>query len=264
MIDLTPSDSTSTRPLIVTGAASGIGAAVAAAAAADGRPVVLLDRDAPAVADWAQQLDARGARSLALACDVADEAQVESAFARAERELGPPAALVTSAGIDRGGLAHEMDAATWDQVIAVNLRGTFLACRAALRTMVGTGAGAIVCVSSPFALVAAEAVAAYGSSKAGVCALVRSLAVDYAAYGIRVNAVLPGPTETTLMWANVPADEIDATRATVRREVPLARLAKPEEIARAALWLISDAASYVTGAQLACDGGLLARAAISV
>lgn len=248
----------------MTGAASGIGAAVAAGAAAEGRPVVLLDSDETAVMKWAQELNARGARCLGLGCDVAEEEQVTAAFARAERELGPPGALVTSAGIDRGGRAHELDAATWDQVIAVNLRGTFLSCRAALPPMLGAGGGAIVCVSSPFALVAADAVTAYGASKAGVCALVRSLAVDYAGSGIRVNALLPGPTETTLMWANVAEADVAATRATVRREVPLGRLARPEEIARAALWLISDAASYITGAQLACDGGLLARAAISV
>jgi NAD(P)-dependent dehydrogenase (short-subunit alcohol dehydrogenase family) len=126
------------------------------------------------------------------------------------------------------------------------------------------GGGAIVCISSPFALAATGGVAAYSASKAGVCALVRSLAIDYAPMGIRVNALLPGPAETELMWANVPASQVDATRQTVCREVPLGRLADPVEIARAALWLLSDAASYVTGAQLACDGGLLARAAISV
>lgn len=92
----------------------------------------------------------------------------------------------------------------------------------------------------------------------------RSLAVDYARRGIRVNALLPGPTETDLMWANVPPAEIAATRDVVGQEIPLARLADPVEIARAALWLVSGDASYVTGASLACDGGLLARAAIPV
>jgi NAD(P)-dependent dehydrogenase (short-subunit alcohol dehydrogenase family) len=205
-----------------------------------------------------------GAECLAVVCDVADENQIHDAFEQIRTDLGPPSALVASAGIDRGGRIHDLDAGTWDEVIAINLRGTFLACREAVRSMLGDGGGAIVCVSSPFALVAAAGVAAYGASKAGICALVRSLAVDYASEGIRVNALLPGPTETELMWANVPMNEVEATRETVCREVPLARLADPEEIARAALWLVSDSASYVTGAQLACDGGLLARAAISV
>lgn len=251
------------QPLIVTGAARGIGAAAAKLGAGQGRPVILLDRDSQAVAECAATLASGGAQCLGLGCDVSDETQVADAFAQAVDRFGVPSALVTSAGIDRGGLVHELDASTWDEVISVNLRGTFLACREAVRSMLGSG-GAIVCLSSPFALVAAEQVAAYASSKAGVCALVRSLAVDYARRGIRVNALLPGPTETDLMWANVPPAEIAATRDVVGQEIPLARLADPVEIARAALWLVSGDASYVTGASLACDGGLLARAAIPV
>ena len=252
------------HPLIVTGGARGIGAAVATLAAERGWSVGLLDRDERAVVEHAQGLERAGARCFAIACDVSDEHQVNEAFDLAGQRLGAPAALVTSAGIDRGGLVHELPVSTWDEVIAVNLRGTFLACQAALRPMIAGDGGAIVCVSSPFALVATGAMAAYGASKAGVCALVRSMAVDHARDGVRVNALLPGPTETDLMWANVPAEEVQATRATVSREVPLARLAQPAEIAQAAVWLVSDAASYVTGAQLACDGGVLARAAVSV
>jgi NAD(P)-dependent dehydrogenase (short-subunit alcohol dehydrogenase family) len=130
--------------------------------------------------------------------------------------------------------------------------------------MLDNGGGSIVCLSSPFAHVAAPATGAYASSKGGISALVRALAVDYGRQGIRVNAVLPGPTETSLMWANVPADEVEATRRTIEHDVPVARLADPSEPARAALWLLSDQASYVTGAQLACDGGVSAKASISV
>ncbi len=249
--------------LFITGAAHGIGAALAELAASRGWALALLDRDEEAVIDQARRLSDSGMRHVGIACDVSDEAQVSASFAAAREHVGDPVALVTSAGIDRGGLAHEMEAAAWDDVIAVNLRGSFLACREAVRSMRRSG-GAIACVSSPFAVVAAGGVAAYGASKAGVCALVRSLAVDYAGEGIRVNALLPGPTETELMWANVAPAEVEATRATVGAEVPLGRLAQPVEIARAALWLVSDDASYVTGAQLACDGGLLARAAVSV
>ena len=125
-------------------------------------------------------------------------------------------------------------------------------------------AGSIVCFSSPLGLVATPASGAYSASKAGILALVRSLAVDHARDGIRVNAVLPGPTETKLMWANVPDDEVDTMRDVIRGEVPLGRLAEPEEVARVAVWLLSDDASYITGAQIACDGGILARAAVSV
>jgi len=252
--------------VVVTGAASGIGAATAGLAAARGHAVALLDRDGAAVEVAAQALRDAGARALGVACDVADERAVDDAFATAVARLGPLRGVVASAGIDRGGLLHELGAAAWDELIAVNLRGAFLTCRAALRCFLDAGAGgAIVCVSSPFALVAAPGgTGAYSASKGGVCALVRSLAVDYGPHGIRVNAILPGPTETPLMWANVSEDEVAATRETVRHEVPLGRLAEPDEPARAALWLISGEAAYVTGAQLACDGGVLAKASISV
>ena len=177
----------------------------------------------------------------------------------------PLAGVVTAAGIDRGELLHALEPREWDHVLAVNLRGTFLTCKAALRHMLDGDGGSIVCISSPLASVATPGGAgAYSASKAGVSALVRSIAVDYARHGVRVNALLPGPTETDLMWANVPAEERERTRQVVAGEVPLGRLADPQEIARAAIWLLSEDASYVTGAQLPCDGGILAKASVSV
>jgi NAD(P)-dependent dehydrogenase (short-subunit alcohol dehydrogenase family) len=252
--------------VVVTGAASGIGAATARLAAARGYAVALLDRDDAEVRAGAHALTDEGAAAIGLACDVGDERAIDDAFATAAARLGPLHGVVASAAIDRGGLVHELDARRWDEVIAVNLRGAFLTCRAALRQLVEAGAGgSIVCVSSPFALVAAPGgMGAYSASKGGTSALVRALAVDYGSHGIRVNAILPGPTETPLMWANVPADEREAARATIRREVPLGRLAEPEEPARAALWLLSDEAAFVTGTQLVCDGGVLAKASVSV
>jgi NAD(P)-dependent dehydrogenase (short-subunit alcohol dehydrogenase family) len=254
-----------TALVVVTGAASGIGAATARLAAERGYAVALLDRDDAGVQAGAQALTDDGAAAIGLACDVGDERAVDDAFATAAR-LGPLHGVVASAAIDRGGLVHELDASRWDEVIAVNLRGAFLTCRAALRQLVEAGAGgSIVCVSSPFALVAAPGgVGAYSASKGGTSALVRALAVDYGSHGIRVNAIVPGPTETPLMWANVPAQERETARATIRREVPLGRLAEPEEPARAALWLLSDEAAFVTGTQLVCDGGVLAKASVSV
>jgi NAD(P)-dependent dehydrogenase (short-subunit alcohol dehydrogenase family) len=254
-----------TALVVVTGAASGIGAATARLAAERGYAVALLDRDDAGVQAGARALTDDGAAAIGLACDVGDERAVDDAFATAAR-LGPLHGVVASAAIDRGGLVHELDASRWDEVIAVNLRGAFLTCRAALRQLVEAGAGgSIVCVSSPFALVAAPGgVGAYSASKGGTSALVRALAVDYGSHGIRVNAIIPGPTETPLMWANVPAQERETARANIRREVPLGRLAEPEEPARAALWLLSDEAAFVTGTQLVCDGGVLAKASVSV
>jgi NAD(P)-dependent dehydrogenase (short-subunit alcohol dehydrogenase family) len=250
------------RPLLLTGAAHGIGAAVARLAGAR-TPLALVDRDRDAVTALADELRTDERPTVGLVADVRDEAAVAAAFDDAIRDLGPLGGVVVSAGIDRGGLLHELDVAAWDEVVAINLRGAFLACRAALRAMLEHG-GAIVCVSSPLGEVAVPGAGAYGASKAGIGALVRSAAVDYGAHGIRVNAVLPGPTETDLMWATVPKSERPAMRETIAGEVPLGRLADPSEPARAVLWLLSDEASYVTGAQLACDGGVLAKASVSV
>jgi NAD(P)-dependent dehydrogenase (short-subunit alcohol dehydrogenase family) len=271
-------------PVLITGGARGIGLAAARLCAAAGVPVALIDRDEAALERAAAALTTPSvefvcltptnstldrvvplARVVPHACDVRDEHQLRAAFAAAVDELGSLGGVVASAGIDRGGPLHELEAPDWDELLAVNLRGTFLTCREALRHMLPAGAGAIVCMSSPFAVVGGPGgTGAYSASKGGVSALVRALAVEYGPCGIRVNAVLPGPTETDLMWANVDPVDVPQARATVGREVPLQRLAAAEEPARAALWLLSDAAGYVTGAQLACDGGVLAKASVSI
>jgi NAD(P)-dependent dehydrogenase (short-subunit alcohol dehydrogenase family) len=126
--------------------------------------------------------------------------------------------------------------------------------------------GSVVCTSSPtgFVALAAGAAGAYSATKAGISALVRCMAIDYAPYGIRVNAIVPGATETPLMWNNVPKEDIPRMRGQVSKEVPLGRLAEPEDPARAVVWLLSEDASYVTGSHLVCDGGILAKASISV
>jgi NAD(P)-dependent dehydrogenase (short-subunit alcohol dehydrogenase family) len=252
-------------PIIVTGGACGIGFAAARLACVAGADVALVDRDTDALERAAEALRDNRGRVMRLACDVSDEEQVRQAFARSATGLGAAAGLIASAGIDEGSELHELDSQTWDRVLAVNLRGIFLACREALRQMLGVGRGAIVCLSSPFAVAAAPGgTGAYSASKGGISALVRSLAVDYAARGIRVNAVLPGPTETDLMWANVSAEDVPGVRDTISTEVPLGRMADPTEPARAALWLLSDEASFVTGAGVACDGGVLAKSSVSV
>jgi NAD(P)-dependent dehydrogenase (short-subunit alcohol dehydrogenase family) len=142
-----------------------------------------------------------------------------------------------------------------------------LTCKHALRAMLGAGrGGSIVCTSSPAASVALAAggTGAYSASKGGVSALVRCLAIDYAGHGVRVNAVVPGATETPLMWVNVPEDEREQMREQINDEVPLGRLADPAEIGQAVVWLLSDASTYVTGSHLVCDGGILAKGSISV
>lgn len=254
-------------PVVVTGAANGIGAAVVAELRARGVAVALLDRDRDrldAIRTDAETSDA-GAPLLAVPCDVTSAQSVDQAFEDVTAKLGAVRGLVVSAGIDRGGPTHEFSYESWDEVIAVNLTGAFLTIRAALSPMLEAEGGSIVCVSSPFASVApAGGASAYCASKGGLSALVGALAVEYAAQGIRVNAVLPGPTETQLMWAGVDPDQVETVREKLRREVPIGRLADPREPARAIVWLLSRRASYITGAQLSCDGGVLAKASVSV
>jgi NAD(P)-dependent dehydrogenase (short-subunit alcohol dehydrogenase family) len=255
------------RTILVTGAGSGIGRATALLAADRGASAVVLDVDEGAARDCADEIIRAGGEAIALRCDVSDERAVAAAFGELKARRVLPAGLVAAAGVDLGGLAHELPAERWQRVLSVNLTGAFLACRKWLAAMLASEtAGSAVLVSSPaaFAGLAAGGATAYAASKGGVSALTTSLAVDYARHGIRVNAIVPGPTETPLMWANVAEADRPAVRARLAGEVPLGRLADPGEPARAALWLLSDEASYVTGCHLVCDGGVLAKASVSV
>lgn len=261
-------DSKQGRTIVVTGGAYGIGRAAVLLCAARGDTIAVLDKNAEAAEAAAAEAVKRGAKSaLGLLCDVGSEEQVEKAFELVCNKMGAPYGLFTSAGIDIGGLVHDLPAATWRQVLETNLNGTFFACKHAIRRMRQAEVpGSIVCASSPtgFVALAAGGTGAYSATKGGISALVRCMAIDYARYGIRVNAVVPGATETRLMWNNVPAEDIPRMRGVLSKEIPLGRLAQPEEPARAVAWLLSEEASYVTGSHLVCDGGILAKASISV
>lgn len=256
------------RTVVVTGGGAGIGRAVAMQCAARGDGVAVLDIDGPAARNTAAAALAAGAGgALGVECDVSSEESVARAFEESAAVLGPLYGAFANAGIDTGGLLHELPLERWRLVLDTNLTGVYLTCKYALQQILKAGqGGSIVCTSSPGASVsfAAGAVGAYCASKAGISALVRSMAVDYAKYGIRVNAVVPGATETRLMWANVEPAAMPEMRRRICEEVPLGRLANPDEPARAVVWLLSDEASYVTGSHLVCDGGILAKACISV
>lgn len=262
------SDFKPTRTIVVTGGADGIGRAVVLLCAARGDNIAILDKCAEAAKATAEEAMRRGAKSaLGLLSDVTQEEQIEKAFEVIWERLGAPYGLFTSAAIDLGGLVHELPAAMWRQILDTNLNGTFLACKHALRRMRQAEApGSIVCASSPtgFVALAAGGASAYSATKGAVSSLVRCMAIDYARYGIRVNAVVPGATETRLMWSNVPSEEISHIRRVLSKEIPLGRLAQPEEPAKAVAWLLSEESSYVTGSHLVCDGGILAKASISV
>lgn len=261
-------DSKQGRTIVVTGGAHGIGRAAVLLCAARGDKIAVLDKNAEAAEAAAAEAVKRGAKSaLGLLCDVGCEEQVEKAFELVCNKMGAPYGLFTSAGVDIGGLVHDLPAATWRQVLETNLNGTFFACKHAIRRMRQAEVpGSIVCASSPtgFVALAAGGTGAYSATKGGISALVRCMAIDYARYGIRVNAVVPGATETRLMWNNVPAEDIPRMRGVLSKEIPLGRLAQPEEPARAVAWLLSEEASYVTGSHPVCDGGILAKASISV
>lgn len=261
-------ESNKARTIVVTGGGNGIGRALALLCAARGDNVAVLDKDEEAANTTADEAIKRhGGQAITVACDVTVEQQIEAAFEQISKQFGAPYGLFANAGIDAGGLAHELPLATWRSVLETNLTGVYLSCKHALRKMLaGKVRGSIVCTSSPtgFVALAAGGAGAYSATKAGISALVRCMAIDYAPYGIRVNAIVPGATETRLMWSNVKSEDIPRMREQVSKEVPLGRLADAEEPARGVAWLLSDESSYVTGSHLVCDGGILAKASISV
>lgn len=256
------------RTVVISGGAAGIGRAVALLCAQAGDCIIVLDRDQAGAEETASLSLANGAtEALAYPCDVSDEVQVEHAFAEIQQKFTAPTGVFANAGIDRGGLIHELPVSTWRQMFETNVTGVFLVCKHALLLMLKAKvAGSIVCTSSPasFVAFASGACATYSATKGAISAFVRCLAVDYAPFGIRVNAVVPGATETALMWSNVPKAEVPNVRERLHREIPIGRIADPQDAARAVLWLLSDDSSYVTGSHLVCDGGVLAKGSISV
>jgi NAD(P)-dependent dehydrogenase (short-subunit alcohol dehydrogenase family) len=234
------------RAVVVTGGAAGIGRAAVERFAAAGDRVFVLDRDADALAGLGQQV-------TGLAVDVADRAGLAAAAQQVGEALAgaPLSALVCAAGIQRYGTVVDTPAATFDEVVAVNVGGVFFACQSFL-PLIPRG-GSVVVVASVQAYAAQHNVAAYSMGKGALLALVRAMAVDHAAEGIRVNAVCPGSTRTPLLegfMAQDPAIEKMITRAS-----PLGRLGTPEEIAAAVVWLCSDDASFVVGHALVADAG---------
>src|SRR6516164_7664104 len=210
------SQSKAARTIVVTGGADGLGRPVVLLCAARGDNVAVLDKRADGEKAPAEEALRTGAKSaLNLLCDVTQEEQIAKAFEVICNQLGVPYGLFTSAAIDLGGLVHELPAATWRQVLDTNLTGTFLTCKHALgRMRQAQVPGSIVCASSPTGSVALAAggSGAYSTTKGGISSLVRCMAIDYARYGIRVNAVVPGATETRLMWSNVPVEDIPRMR----------------------------------------------------
>lgn len=241
------------RRILVTGAASGIGEAVAALFRAEGAQVAMLDRAEDRLHAAAARID-RGA--FPFAADVSDEAAVTRAVEAASRAMGGLDGVVNSAGIDLLRPFGEMSAADWRRIMAVDLDGPFFVCRAALPSLRAAGAGSIVNIASAAGLRPLEHRTAYCSAKAALVMFSKALAVDLAPDNIKVNVICPGIIETPLFRSSFENDaDPEASLRTITDRYLIKRAGRPEEIAAAALFLTGTECGYMTGAAMAVDGG---------
>jgi 3-oxoacyl-[acyl-carrier protein] reductase len=238
------------RVAIVTGASRGIGRAVAASLSEAGATVLLGARDADKLAEVVAEIAARGGRARALCLDIARRESVEACFQAALEEHGRLDILVNNAGITRDTLLLRMKPEQWDEVIATNLTGAFHCTQAALRPMLKARYGRIVNVTSVVGLMGNAGQANYAASKAGLLGFTKAVAREVATRGITVNAVAPGFIETDMTAAMT-----EKAREAMSAGIPMGRIGLPVDVAGPVLFLVSDAAAYVTGQTLAVDGG---------
>jgi NAD(P)-dependent dehydrogenase (short-subunit alcohol dehydrogenase family) len=255
---------------LVTGGSSGIGRAVAELLAVQGASVAVCSVDAAGARAVADAMTARGLTAVSVPADVRDPRSVAAAVQTAVDTFGSLDTLVACAGIQAYGTVADTDEQTWDEVFAVNVKGVFLAARAALPQLRRSARGAIVIVSSVQALATQAGVAAYAASKGALNALARSMAIDEAAYGIRVNTVCPGSVDTPMLRRSATLFSDGSTEGMLRtmdgwgRSHPLGRVAQASEVAEVVGFLASPRASFVTGEDVRVDGGLLAGLPVSL
>jgi len=239
--------------VIVTGAAQGIGRAVALRLAAPGVHLAVWDVKSDGAEETARLCAEKGARARAWTVDVGNPDAIEAAVAAFEAAWGKPDGLVNNAGIFPRARALDMKLAEWDQVLRINLTGTFVTARAVAARMKDLGKGAIVNTASGRALGGAANGAHYSATKGGILALTKSLALDWAGYGIRVNCVIPGLSDTAQPRVEMGDNELYAAGA----RIPLGRIGQPEDIAAVVAFLLSDDAGYMTGQSVAVNGGAI-------
>jgi NAD(P)-dependent dehydrogenase (short-subunit alcohol dehydrogenase family) len=244
------------RVALVTGASRGIGRALALALARHGASVAVASRKLAACEAVVREIRAAGGSASAHACHIGEPEQIAAAFGEIDRQYGRLDILVNNAATNPYyGPAIDMDLAAWQKTVDVNLRGYFCCAIQAARRMLSRGKGAIVNVASVNAFRPMDGQVCYSMTKAAIVNMTQGLAREWARHGIRVNALVPGIVETRFAAA-IHRDE--TLRATLERLVPMGRIARPEEMAGAVIYLVSDAASYTTGSCLTVDGGWLA------
>ncbi|MFA1537396.1 3-oxoacyl-ACP reductase FabG [Actinomadura monticuli] len=247
---------TDNRVALVTGAARGIGAAVAVRLAKEGFAVAVCDLDESACAGTVETIEKDGGTALAVGVDVADSAAASAAVARVAAELGPPVVLVNNAGITRDNLLFKMSDDDWDSVISVHLRGSFLMSRAAQEHMTKAGWGRIVNLSSVSAL-GNRGQVNYSAAKAGLQGFTKTLAIELGKFGVTANAIAPGfiATEMTAATAARVGVDFEDFKAAAAKEIPVRRVGVPEDIAGTVAFLVSDDASFVSGQVVYVAGG---------
>lgn len=246
---------TKIKVALVTGGAAGMGKATSLRLAREGRAVAVLDIDEPGARAVADEIAAAGGKALAVTADISNREQIRAALARVRAELGPVTILINNAAIENFCPLSKLDDATWDRLMAVNLKGLYMMTQEVLPDMEAAGWGRLVNLAALGAQTGAPDMALYTASKGGVIAMTRSLAVELGKKGITVNAVSPGFIDTPMSRRAIDGDLFPVHYEQILATYPIPRLGTAEEIAAACCFFASEGASYITGQLLGVNGG---------